>query len=405
MPDRPQRVTPAILITLGLLAAAAPLSTDLYLSAFPTMAADLATTATGVQLSLTTFLIGAGVGQVIFGPWSDRSGRMVPLLVGLLVYVVSSVIAAIAPSVTVLIIARALQGIGSSAGMVIGRAIVLDRQSGTEAARALNVMIAITGIAPIIAPLVGSALVDPLGWRGILWVVFGLALVSLIAAVAVLRESLSVEERRRRRSERAPGAWRGLLALPFVGSTLTFAFGMGVLMAYISASPFVYQTLIGLSEIGYGLGFAVNAVGMSLTTIISNRLHRRYSLMRLTGTGLTLSMIGVLATLACAVAGIESWLLMIPLFIAIAPLGLVLGNASAIAMSAVSARTTGLASSFLGLGQFALAGIAAALVGLGGESTAVPMALIMLISGVIAIAGLVLIRFARTPQREAVPAA
>ena len=100
---------------------------------------------------------------MVFGPWSGRSGRMIPLLSGLLVYVVSSVIAAIAPSVTVLIIARGLQGIGSSAGMVIGRAIVLDRQSGTEAAQALNVMIAITGIAPIVAPLVGSALVDPLG--------------------------------------------------------------------------------------------------------------------------------------------------------------------------------------------------------------------------------------------------
>lgn len=342
---------------------------------------------------------------MVFDPWSDRSGRMIPLLSGLLVYVVSSVIAAIAPSVTVLIIARGLQGIGSSAGMVIGRAIVLDRQSGTEAAQALNVMIAITGIAPIVAPLVGSALVDPLGWRGILWVVFGLALVSLLAAVAVLRESLPLEERQRRRSAREPGAWRGLLALPYVGSTLTFAFGMGVLMAYISASPFVYQTLIGLSEIGYGIAFAINAIGMSLTTLASNRLNRRYSLMRLAGTGLTLSMVGVLATLASAFAGIESWPLMIPLFIAIAPLGMALGNASAIAMSAVSARTTGLASSFLGLGQFALAGVAAALVGLGGESTPVPMVIIMLASGVIAIAGLVLIRLTRTPQPEPVPAA
>src|SRR5699024_1075955 len=144
---------------------------------------------------------------------------------------------------------------------------------------------------------------------------------------------------------------------------------------------------------------------MSLTTLASNRLNRRYSLMRLAGTGLTLSMVGVLATLASAFAGIESWPLMIPLFIAIAPLGMVLGNASAIAMSAVSARTTGLASSFLGLGQFALAGVAAALVGLGGESTPVPMAIIMLASGVIAIAGLVLIRLTRTAQREPVPAA
>src|SRR5699024_7630653 len=221
MPERSHRVTPAVLITLGMLAPAPPLSTDLYLSAFPVMAADLDTTATGIQLSLTTFLIGAGVGQMVFGPWSDRSGRMIPLLSGLLVYVVSSVIAAIAPSVTVLIIARGLQGIGIAAGMVIGRAIVLDLQSGTDAARALNVRIATTVLAPIVAALVGRALDDLLGCRRILWVVFGLARVSLHAAVAVLREGLPREERQRRRSAREPGAWRGLLALPYVGSTLT----------------------------------------------------------------------------------------------------------------------------------------------------------------------------------------
>lgn len=377
-------ITPAVLITLGLLSAAAPLSTDLYLSAFPQMTAELHTSATGVQLSLTTFLLGAGVGQVLFGPWSDRAGRMRPLLVGLVVYVLSSLVAAVAPSIGVLIIARLLQGIGGSAGMVIGRAIILDRQSGTEAARALNVMMAMTSIAPIVAPLVGSLLVAPLGWRGILWIIFGVAALSLLCAASVLRETLPSDERQRRRQEQQPGAWRSLLSRTYIGTTIAFAFAMGILMAYISASPFVYQGIIGMNEIGYGLAFAANALGMTVTTLISSKLNARYSLRGLTATGLALSTIGTLSALACGLLGIDSPLLMLPLFVAIAPLGLVLGNASALALSAVSPLATGTASAFMGALQFALAGIAAALVGLGGESTAVPMTLIMMACAVIA---------------------
>lgn len=394
-------VTPATLITLGLLAAAAPLSTDLYLSAFPQMTSDLTTTATGVQLSLTAFLVGAGIGQVLFGPWSDRAGRMRPLLIGLVVYVASSLVAALAPSIAVLVVARLVQGIGGSAGMVVGRAVILDRQTGAEAARSLNVMMAMSGIAPIVAPLVGSMLVEPLGWRGILWIVFGVAALSLIAAASVLRESLPREERERRRLERESGAWRSLLSTGFIGATLAFAFSMGILMSYISASPFIYQGIIGMSEVHYGLAFAVNALGMTAATLISSRLSRRFSLRALTGTALALSSIGIVSAFVCGTVGVESPLLMLPLFIAIAPLGMALGNASALAMSSVSPRATGLASALLGLLQFALAGIAAALVGLGGESTAVPMTLIMAACALIAATGLLV---SRIRPAAAVPA-
>jgi DHA1 family bicyclomycin/chloramphenicol resistance-like MFS transporter len=353
------------------------------------MTVDLETTATGVQLSLTALLVGAGAGQVLFGPWSDRAGRMLPLVVGLVVYVGASVVAAMAPTITVLVSARLVQGVGGAAGMVIGRAMILDRQSGTAAARALNIMMAMTGIAPIVAPLLGSLLVGPLGWRGLLWIITGLAVVSLVATLVVLRETLPRDERDRRAADRETGAWRSLLTVPFVGATLSFAFAMGVLMAYISASPFVYQSVIGMGEVAYGLAFAVNALGMTAATILSTRLSRRYSLRRLAGTSLAISGLGVVMTLVVALTGSDPWLLAIPLFIAIAPLGMVLGNVSAIAMSAVSPRSTGLASAVLGLLQFALAGIVAALVGLGGETTAVPMLIIMLLCAALAASGLV----------------
>ena len=393
-------LSPAALVTLGLLAAAAPLSTDLYLAAFPTMTLDLGTTATGVQLSLTAFLVGAGLGQIVFGPWSDRVGRMLPLTTGLGVYVAASVVAATAPDVAVLVVARLVQGIGGSSGMVIGRAMVLDRLRGVGAARALNVMMAMGGIAPVVAPLLGSLLVVPLGWRGLLWIITGLAGVSLLASVLVLRESLPRAEREARRTSREGSAGRSLLARAYVGNTLAFGFAMGVLMAYISASPFVYQKVVGLGEVAYGIAFAVNALGMAAMTMVSSRLARRFSLRALSSCGLGLSAAGVVATLVCAVGGVSSWVLMVPLFVAVAPLGIVLGNVSALAMSAVSPRSTGLASAFLGLLQFVLAGTVAALVGLGGEDTAVPMAVIMLASVLLSLGGLSLGRGRGRGRRE-----
>lgn len=395
-------ISPATLITLGLLAAAAPLSTDLYLAAFPAMTADLQTTAVGVQMSLTTFLIGAGLGQVLFGPWSDRVGRMKPLVIGLAVYVVASVAAALAPTVAVLVIARLIQGIGGSAGMVIGRAMILDRHSGVGAAKALNVMMAMTGIAPVLAPLLGALLTEPLGWRGLLWILVGLAVLALISTLAVLRESLPRDERDRRRADHQPGAWRSLLTVPYLGGVLGFAFAMGVLMAYISASPFVYQEILGFGEITYGLCFAVNALGMVAATAVSSRLSARYSLRGLAGAGLAVSGLGVVAVLVCALLGAGAGPLLVALFVAVAPLGLVLGNVSALTLAAVSPRVVGLASAVLGLMQFVLAGTVAALVGLGGEDTAVPMAAIMLGCAVLSAIALIAVGRSRPLETEVV---
>lgn len=165
---------------------------------------------------------------------------MTPLLIGLGVYVAASVVAAMAPSVGVLVVARLFQGIGGSAGMVIGRAMVADRESGSAAARALNLMMTITGVAPILAPLLGSLLLAWVGWRGLLWTLVIIAGISLLATVLVLRETLPHTVRASIRTSGGGGA-RSLLSRQYLGVTLSFAFVMGVLMSYISASPFVYQ--------------------------------------------------------------------------------------------------------------------------------------------------------------------
>lgn len=417
-PERPAPARPigaAMLVALAILAAVAPIGTDLYLSAFPAMTSDLATTATGVQLSLTAFLVGAGLGQVVFGPWSDRSGRMPPLLIGLVLFLGASIAAVLAVDVQMLVIARLLQGLGGAAGMVIGRAMILDRERGPAAARALNVMMMIGGVAPVIAPLSGSLLAEPLGWRGLLGIVAALGLVALVATLLCVRETLPVEVRAGRRhaaddsasdgsaagdpaavgpasaDASAPrSAWSAMLTRGYLGHVAAFGFGMAIMMAYISASPFVYQDMIGLGTVQYGLAFAVNAVGIMASSALSARLASRVRVRTLTGTGLAISSCAVLVILAFTLVGAPPAWLMVPLFAAIAPLGLVFGNATALALSSVPQRATGSASALLGMLQFVLAGIVAGLVGLAGEDTTLPLAFTMLVSAVIALGGFAL---------------
>jgi len=379
----------ALLFALALLAGLAAFSIDLYLPAFPAMAEELSTTATGIQLSLTAFLIGAGAGQVVFGPWSDRSGRMVPLLAGLALFLAASVATIFATGVEMLVIARLLQGLGGAGGMAIGRAIILDRATGKAAANALSLMMLIGGIAPVIGPVVGGVLAEPIGWRGLLAVVAGLGLAALAATLLFVRESLPRAEREARKATAKPGVGKALWSRGYLGYVAAFAFGMAIMMSYISASPFIYQTMIGLSPVGYGIAFAANAVGMMVATTLSTRLVAHFSIRGLTAAGLAISLAAILILLAFSFSGAPAGWLMAPLFFAIAPLGLVFGNATALALSAVPQSATGTASALLGLLQFALAGIVAGLVGIGGEHTALPLALTMLASALAAILGLV----------------
>ncbi|GAA2089521.1 MFS transporter [Brevibacterium salitolerans] len=242
--QRTAKLGAALIGTLALLSAIAPLATDLYLSAFPAMTLELATTATGVQLSLTTFLVGAGLGQVIFGPLSDRIGRRGPLLTGLVIYLLSSVAAAAAPTVEVLVVARLVQGLSGAAGMVLSRAIIADLARGAAAARALSAMMLVSAIAPISAPFLGSVLVGVIGWRGLLGIVAALGAVSIVFVLAFVKESRTPHARR----DAQVGEGR-LLSRRYLGYTLTYGFAFATMMAYISASPFVYQNMIGMSEI------------------------------------------------------------------------------------------------------------------------------------------------------------
>lgn len=382
-------ITTPVLLTLALLSAMAPVATDLYLPAFPQMADQLGVGASAVQLTLMAFLLGITAGQLVFGPLSDRVGRFWPLLAGTAACVVASAVAATAPDITVLVAARFAQGFTGAAGMVIGRAIVSDLATGQTAARAFSLMMIVGGVAPVVAPVAGSMLVGPAGWRGILWVVCAVVVLMLVVTIAVIRESHPPQRRHQLRADTTTSAWTSLRSRTFAGNTLAFAFGFAVMMAYISASPFVYQTLIGTTPQQYGLIFGVNALGIAVMSAVSARLARRVPARTLLGAGLLAASVAAAVTLGLVVTGAPPWLLTLPIFVAVASQGLILGNATAQALAAVP-HHAGTGSAALGALQFGIGALVAPLVGLGGEHTALPLALVMCGCAAIAVAGFVL---------------
>ncbi|MGK2867274.1 MAG: multidrug effflux MFS transporter [Mycobacterium sp.] len=391
--DSAPRITAGLLITLALLSAVAPFATDLYLPAFPAMVDDLHTSPTNVQLTLTTFLIGLAVGQLIFGPLSDRYGRVKPLLIGAAICVLASLVAVLAPSIEVLIAARLAQGLTGAAGMVIGRAIISDLATGRAAARAFSLMMIVGGVAPIAAPLAGGFLVGPLGWRGTLAIILVLVVLMLITAFVVIRETHTEERRTALRDEKATtgSPLRQLAQRRYLGNVTAFGFAFAVMMAYISASPFVYQTMMGLSSAEYGAMFGINAFGLLLMSALSAKLAARCEPRTLAAVGLAVILASSIAVLGLSLAGLPAGWLALPLFTAVASMGLIFGNVTALALSAAP-RAAGSASAALGATQFLLAAAVSPLVSLAGEHTARPLGIVMVCSSVLACAGLALAR-------------
>lgn len=379
--NRAGHIPPTLLVALALLAGIAPFGTDMYLPAFPAMTRELGASSAGVQLTLTAFLVGAGVGQVIFGPLSDRVGRFPPLAVGAVVFVVASVAAALAPSVPVLIAARLIQGLSGAAGMVISRAIISDLAEGIEAARAFSLMMLVMGVAPVVAPLAGSALAGTIGWRGILWIVAGIGAVALAGVLLFVRETRP----RGSGAVRVAGARataRLLLSKAYVGNAVAFAFGFATMMAYISSSPFLYQDLMGLSTLENGLMFGLNSLALMAASGVSARLTYRLGPRRLAQTGLLMILSAVVVLGILVMSHVPALWLAVPVFVMVGSCGLVLGNTTALALRTVP-DAAGLGSSFLGLFQFVLAGIIAPLVSIGGISAA-SIAIVMLATALIA---------------------
>ncbi|HEY9251807.1 MAG TPA: Bcr/CflA family efflux MFS transporter, partial [Nocardioides sp.] len=324
-------VPPRLLLALALLSASAPLAIDFYLPSFPQIGTDLGAAASNVQLTLTAFLIGLALGQIAWGPISDRFGRLKPLLIGSVVAAAAGVLAALAPTVELLITARFIQALAAAAGIVMARAIVADVLHGFAAARAMSIMMSISGIAPILAPVIGGAIAGFVPWRGVLGIVAAIAVAQVVCVLLVIRESLPVE----RRTSRVEYADLGrLLAKPaFLGYTLTQSLTFATLMTYVSSSSFLYQSVIGTSAAVYGIGFAVNAAFLTVAGLFSARLAKRQvHPAQIVRSAQPVLAIGAMFVLVVALLPVPKALILLPILVVTTCVGLIMGNTGALAI-------------------------------------------------------------------------
>nr|WP_221219559.1 Bcr/CflA family multidrug efflux MFS transporter [Prauserella isguenensis] len=364
-------------LILGGLTAFGPLSIDMYLPALPGMAGDLSAANSLVQLTLAAFVIGLGAGQLVAGPLSDAFGRRKPLLVGVALYITASVLCAFSPSIEMLIGARALQAFGAAAGIVVARATVRDLFSGIAMSRFFSALMLVTGVAPILAPIIGGQLLTVTSWRGIFAALAAFGGVLLLVSALALPETLPQTSRR---PARIGGVLRTYLSLlrhrAFLGSALTIGLGFAGMFTYISASSFVLQDIYGLDPQAYSFAFGGGAIGLVIMTQVNGRLVGRFSQRGLLRTGLLAgTTAGVVATVA-AVAELGLPVLLPAVYLVVCSNGMVMPNAMALAMSDHPDKA-GSASALLGVLQFLIAGASSPLIALFGESSAVPMVALM----------------------------
>jgi DHA1 family bicyclomycin/chloramphenicol resistance-like MFS transporter len=369
-------------IVLSSLMAFAPLAIDMYLPALPAIGRDLAATPAAVQLSLSSFFLGFGVGQLVWGPLGDRFGRRGPIVAGIALYIVGCVACALTSDADHLVLWRFVQAFGACAAPVLARAMVRDLFPQDQAARMLSLMMLIMGIAPMVAPLLGGQVLLWSGWRVIFW---GLAAFGLIvlAGLYTIPESLSADKRRRAGiADMVAGYFRLLGNRAYMAYTLSGAFFTGGMFTYIAATPFVYIEFFGISPQLYGFVFGINVVGMMIFNMVNRRLVLAIGSDRalVIGSlacatfGLTLAALG--ATGSFGLLGI-----VVPLFLYLAMMGLVGANAMAGAMSVVPGMA-GAASGLAGTVQFGAGAAASALVGWLSDGTPVPMVLVIGVMGV-----------------------
>lgn len=378
-----------VTLILGGLTATPPLAMDMYLPSLPEVTRSLHAPAATVQLTLTACLAGMALGQIVVGPMSDRWGRRRPLLAGLAVYVLATALCALAPNVETLVAFRLAQGLSGAAGIVIARAVVRDLYDGVAMARFFSTLMLISGVAPIVAPLIGGQILRVTDWRGVFVV---LTVVGALLAVVVwtrLPETLPPARRHGGGVGETLGSMRRLLAdRAFTGYLLAGGFAFAALFAYIAASPFVIQEIYGASPQTYSLLFGLNSVGLVIVGQINGRvLVGRVRLDRVLAVGLAVVILAATGLLLMA-AGVFGDVGLVPvaaaLFVLMSAMGVTLPNTQALALMRTR-QHAGSASALLGTSSFLIGAVASPLVGIAGEHTAVPMALVQLAAALVAL--------------------
>jgi DHA1 family bicyclomycin/chloramphenicol resistance-like MFS transporter len=371
-------------IMLGAMAAFGPLATDMYLPAFPAIAAGLPADPASVQVTLATFFAGTALGQLGYGPLSDRFGRRPALLLGLVVFTLASIGCALTRDVEMLIWLRFCQGLGGCAGMVMSRAIVRDVTEGAASVRLMSQLMLVMGLAPILAPSIGGALLAIADWRAIFWVLAAYSAVLAVVVQLALPETLEPERRRREGLAGILLTYARLLRNRHsLGHALAGALPTAGMFAYIAGSPFVFMQLFHVPPEQYALFFGLNAFGLITVGQVNARLARRLPPERALAWVLAFMSVAGLALLAVAASGLGGFGAIVALlFCYVACIGAVMPLATTLAL-APQGRVAGSASAVIGTLQFGLGAVSGGLVGALHTGTAVPMALTIAVCGVL----------------------
>ena len=361
-------------IVLGLLSAVGPFAIDMYLPALPAIAADLRTTTAATQMTLTVFFISFGVCQIVYGPLSDMLGRKPLLYAGLVLFTIGSIGCAVAPGIGALIAFRFIQGLGASAVMVIPRAIIRDLHTGIEATRLMSLVMLVFSVCPILAPLIGSALIVPFGWRAVFVAVTAIALLGLVLVTLSLPET-------RPPAQRTPVSVSGVLGSfgrllrdrHFLGLTFIGGLGMASFFAFLAGSSFVYIGHYGLTPTQYSVCFSLNAIGFIGSSQFAGPLGARFGMSRVVLVAVSLYAAFAVILLALTLAGFDSLaVLMALLFLAFAWLGLVIPSTMVLSLDN-HGPIAGVASALGGTLQMLTGGVMIAVVSLFFDGTSLPM--------------------------------
>jgi DHA1 family bicyclomycin/chloramphenicol resistance-like MFS transporter len=372
-------------LALGGLSSFGPLALDLYLPALPQLTADLHATEAAGQLSLSVCMVGLALGQLFVGPLTDRLGRRVPLLVGVGLFAVTAGLCALAPSVEILLALRLLGGLAGGAGLVIARAMVRDLYEGDLAARMFALLMLVSNVAPVAAPLAGGLVLRFTDWRGV-FVVLALVGLVLLGAALTQAETLPVERRRTGGLRVVGSVLREVVRdRRFLVPALVQGLGVCGMFVYIAMASFVLQGTYGLDAQGFAIVFGVNAVAIVAAGQLSALLVGRVGPRRLLAAGVVVALLAAVAMVVGVLASRSIWALLPPLLVLVSCTGMIMPNATALAL-ADQGRAAGTASAVIGLLQFAFAAVVPPLASLGGVT---PLVMAVTILATAVAAGLV----------------
>ncbi|WP_417449509.1 Bcr/CflA family multidrug efflux MFS transporter [Kordiimonas sp.] len=369
-------------LLLGTVVALMPLAIDMYLPAFSAIGAHFDTKQSQVELSLTVYFIGVALGQLVYGPLSDRYGRRVPMLIGLAIAAVTSVACAYAPTIEWLIAARFFQAIGMCAGGVISRAIIRDMYEPIDVAKFFSLLMLVMGVAPILAPILGAQMSLYFGWQSIFLLMAAVCVMDMLSVFFLLPETH--EPNPGVRLSTTFSTYRDILRdRHFVGYSMAGGAAFSSMFAYITGSAFVLIDYYGVPPEKFGFLFGINALGFIIMSQVNRVLLKHYSYKVIFHTALKVLFAAGIALAVGGVVGVALPLFLIPLFIFVAALGVIAPNGMAGALEG-EARRAGAASALAGSLQFSLSFVFSGAVGLVHAKSPLPMCLIMLSGATIA---------------------